>query len=130
VLFDSGVPLVQIPTKNVSEHLRTTVPEVERSLKGRSRLGDYFYGQFLEYYATHTHGKPATYPWSKVIWDISAVAWIIEPRWVPSALASSPLLTDKFEWKQGGSNRHAIRVATNVFRDEVFHDLFAKIARS
>ena len=27
VLFDSGVPLVQIPTKNVAEHLRTTLPE-------------------------------------------------------------------------------------------------------
>ena len=27
VLFDSGVALVQIPTKNVTEHLRTTIPE-------------------------------------------------------------------------------------------------------
>jgi inosine-uridine nucleoside N-ribohydrolase len=45
VLFDSGVALVQIPTKNVSEHLRTTVPELEQHLHGRSLIGDYLYGQ-------------------------------------------------------------------------------------
>jgi len=129
VLFDSGVPLVQIPTKNVSEHLRTTVPEMERWVKGRSRLGDYFFDQFVEYAKEHTKGRPATYPWSKVIWDISAVAWIVEPKWIPSALVPSPMLTDDFRWKQE-PGRHMIRVATNVQRDPVFHDLFDKLAQT
>jgi inosine-uridine nucleoside N-ribohydrolase len=129
VLFDSGVPLVQIPTKNVSEHLRTTVPEVERWLKGRSRLGDYLYGQFMQYAASGLKGRPQTYPWSKVIWDISAVAWIIEPRWIPSTLVPSPMLTNDFRW-QKDSGRHPIRVATNVMRDAVFHDLFEKLAKT
>lgn len=125
VLFDSGVPLVQIPTKNVSEHLRTTAPEMERWLKGRSPLCDYLFDQFLEYAKEATKGKP--YPWSKVIWDISAVAWIVEPRWAPSELVPSPVLTDDFRWKRG-AGRHAIRVVTNVFRDPVFYDLFEKLA--
>ncbi len=129
VLFDSGVPLVQIPTKNVSEHLRTTVPEMERWLKGRSPLGDYLFDQFLEYAKAATKGKPETYPWSKVIWDISTVAWIVEPRWIPSALVPSPVLTDDFRWKKE-PGRHPIRVATNVSRDPVFHDLFEKLARN
>lgn len=129
VLFDSGVPLVQIPTKNVSEHLRTTRPEVERFLKGRSRLGDYLFDQFVEYYNDHTKGRPQPYTWSKVIWDISAVAWIINPQWVPSALVPSPVLTDDFRWKQV-SGRHVIRVATNVQRDPVFFDLFEKLAKT
>jgi inosine-uridine nucleoside N-ribohydrolase len=129
VLFDSGVPLVQIPTKNVSEHLRTTVPEMERCVKGRSRLGDYLFDQFVDYAKEHTKGKPANYPWSKVIWDISTVAWIIEPKWIPSALVPSPVLTDDFRWsRQAG--RHPIRVATNVQRDFVFNDLFEKLART
>jgi inosine-uridine nucleoside N-ribohydrolase len=125
VLFDSGVPLVQIPTKNVSEHLRTTAPEMERWLKGRSPLCDYLFDQFLEYAKEATKGKP--YPWSKVIWDISAVAWIVEPRWAPSELVPSPVLTDDFRWKRE-AGRHAIRVVTNVFRDPVFYDLFEKLA--
>lgn len=128
VLFDSGVPLVQIPTKNVSEHLRTTVPEMERWVKGRSKLGDYLFDQFLDYYREATKDKPQPYPWSKVIWDISAVAWIIEPRWIPSALAPSPVLTDDLQWEKR-PGRHLIRVATNANRDAVFYDLFEKLAR-
>lgn len=127
VLFDSGVPLMQIPTKNVSEHLRTTLPEAEFWLKGKSRLCDYLYEQFVDYYRTHTKGKPQPYPWSKVIWDISTVAWVLDPSWIPSTLVPSPLLTDDFRWqKQPG--RHTIRVATNALRDPVFYDLFTKLA--
>lgn len=129
VLFDSGVPLVQIPTKNVSEHLRTTVPEAEKWLKGRSKLCDYLFEEFVEYYKSHTRDKPQPYPWSKVIWDISAIAWVINPQWIPSALVPSPILTADMRWqKQAG--RHEIRVATNVQRDPVFYDLFQKLART
>lgn len=129
VLFDSGVPLVQIPTKNVSEHLRTTLPEMERFLKGRSPLGDYLFNQFLEYAKAGTKGRQDTYPWSKVIWDISTVAWVVQPRWIPSALVPSPVLTDDFRWKKE-PGRRPIRVATNALRDPVFYDLFEKLARS
>ncbi len=129
VLFDSGVPLVQIPTKNVSEHLRTTVPELQRQLKGRSRLGDYLFDQFVEYEKAHTQGKGLNYPYTKVIWDISVIAWIIEPNWVPSELVASPLLTEDFRWKQE-PGRHQIRVATNLLRDPIFYDLFEKLAKT
>jgi inosine-uridine nucleoside N-ribohydrolase len=127
VLFDSGVPLVQVPTKNVSEHLRTTLPELERFMKGRSRLGDYLYDQFVDYYKVHTKGKPQPFTWSKVIWDISTVAWVINPAWVPSSLVSSPVLTNDVKWDTS-RKRHPIRVATDIRRDEIFYDLFEKIA--
>ena len=128
VLFDSGVALVQVPTKNVSEHLRTTIPELAEHLRGHSRIGDYLYGQFLEYYAVRTRGKAPNHPWSKVIWDISVIGWLNNPDWVPSELVSSPVLTDDMEWETG-SERHDIRVATNVNRDEIFADLFRRLSR-
>lgn len=127
VLFDSGVPLVQIPTKNVAEHLRTTVPELDKNMRGRSRLGDYLYGQFLQYAALRTKGKGPAYPYSKVIWDISAIAWLNNPEWVPSEIVSSPILTDDMKWKTT-ANRHNIRVANDVNRDAVFNDLFFRLA--
>lgn len=129
ILFDSGVPLVQIPTKNVSEHLRTTIPEMERWVKGRSRLGDYLFDQYLEYEKHRAQGKPWPYPQSKVIWDISTVAWIINPRWIPSALVPSPCLTNDFRWEQKPA-RHPIRVATDANRDAVFFDLWEKLAKT
>ena len=129
VLFDSGVPLVQIPTKNVSEHLRTTVPEAERWLKGRSQLSDYLFEQFMGYYRDKNKDKPQPYPWSKVIWDISTVAWIVNPGWIPSKLVPSPVLTDDLRWERP-KGRHSIRVATEVRRDPVFFDVFEKLART
>ena len=72
---------------------------------------------------------PANYPWSKVIWDISAVAWVINPKWLPSTLVPSPYLTDDLHWKQL-PNRHQIRVITDLQRDAIFHDLYEKLARS
>ncbi len=127
VLFDSGVPLVQIPTKNVSEHLRTTVPELDAHVRGRSRIGDYLYGQFLQYFAVRTKARNEGYPYSKVIWDISAIAWLISPEWIPSEIVPSPVLTDDLRWERG-TGRHDIRVANNVNRDAVFNDLFTRLA--
>ena len=126
-LFDSGVPLVQIPTKNVAEHLRTTAPELERNMRGRSRIGDYLYGQFLEYSAVRTKGRNRGFPYSKVIWDISAIAWLNDPEWVPSEIVPSPVLTDDMRW-ESAAGRHNIRVANNVNRDAVFNDLFSRLA--
>ena len=131
VLFDSGVALVQIPTKNVSEHLRTTVPELDQQMRGRSRIGDYLHGQFLQYAALNLtrQDRDPGYPWSKVIWDISAIAWLINPEWVPSDIAPSPVLTDDMRWERG-TGRHNVRVANNVYRDAVFNDLFQRLAGS
>lgn len=128
VLFDSGVPLVQIPTKNVSEHLKTTASELERFLRGRSRLGDYLYGQFLQYQAVRTKERNRGFPYSKVIWDISAIAWLNNSDWVPSEIVPSPVLTDDMRWETS-SGRHNIRVANNCHRDLVFNDVFSRLAR-
>jgi hypothetical protein len=46
---------------------------------------------------------------------------------MPSALVPSPVLTDDFRWKQE-PGRHLIRVATDARRDQVFNDLFEKLA--
>lgn len=125
VLYDSGVPLINIPTKNVSEHLRTTVPEVAAFLKGKSPIADYLGSEFVNY-AKWKSPDSAT-AWSKVIWDISAVAWLIDPRWVPTKVTSSPILNDDLTWRNA-SGRHNVRVATGVSRDPVFTDMFRKLA--
>lgn len=125
VLYDSGVPLVDIPTKNVSEHLRTTVAEIEQFLRGKSAIADYLATEFVKY--AKAHMPSASFAYSKVIWDISAVAWLIEPKWIPSKLSPSPVLTDDFRYEQR-PGRHLVRVATEVNRDRVFDDVFRKLA--
>lgn len=119
VVFDSGVPLVHVPCANVAEHLRTTVPELERYVRGRGALGDYLFGIFRDY-------AKDRFAASKPLWDVAAVAYLVRPDWVPTRLAPSPILAPGSTWKRDAS-RHAIRVATRVERDAVFADLFGKL---
>jgi len=120
VMFDSGVPLVHVPCKNVSEHLRTTLPEMATYVKGRGRIGDYLYSIFEAYHSDH-------YAYSKVIWDISTVAYLNDPDWVPTELRPSPILRADGSWAPEDPRRHPVRQAYDVNRDAVFRDLFRKL---
>lgn len=121
VILDSGVPFVHVPCRNVAEHVRTTLPEVERWVKGRGAIGDYLYEIFRDY-----HADP--FAWSKVIWDITPVGWLIDPAWVPSTLIHAPVLNPNRTWSLDW-NRHLMRTATAANRDAIFGDLFRKLER-
>jgi purine nucleosidase len=121
VVLDSGVPLVQIPCSGVSSHLLTTVAEIERYVEGQGAIGDYLAQIFKAYHADH-------YAWSKVVWDISGVAWLLDGSWVPTDVVHSPILTDQVTWSVD-RGRHWVRFANYVHRDPIFRDLFAKLAR-
>ena len=119
VVLDSGVPFVIVPCLGVTSHLLTTLPELEACLGGVSPLGDYLCAIFKDY-------RPDSFAASSVIWDISTIAWLINPDWAPSHLAHSPVLTDQITWSVDPS-RHLARVANYVHRDPIFRDLFSKI---
>ena len=121
VVFDSGVPFVQIPCHPVASHLLTTLAELERFVKGRGAIGDYLVEIFAAYSQNH-------FAASKVIWDMSAVAWLLDASWVPTDVVHSPVLTEQKTWSHDPS-RHFIRVAQTVRRDAIFGDLFKKLER-
>lgn len=122
VVFDSGVPMVQIPCMGVTSHLFTTLTELNAHVRGRSRIGDYLCEIYEGYSTDH-------YAYSKVIWDISTIAWLIDPSWVPTDLVHSPVLTDQVTWSVDHS-RHFIRSANYVYRDPIFRDLFTKLSKA
>lgn len=121
VLFDSGVPLVQLPCTPVVTHFATTVPEMERYVGGRGEIGDYLLEIFKDYHKDH-------FGWSKVLWDMTAVAWVINPRWLPSNLVHSPIVTDNYTFSFDQS-RHLIRAVHFVQRDPIFRDFFTKLEK-
>jgi len=119
VVFDSGAALVRIPCKPVTSHLHTTVPEVERYVAGRGPIGDYLAGIFKD----HVGGTP----WkSKVVWDIAATSWLVEPAWVSTALEHCPILTSRLTFSRD-SSRHLVREAFWINRDAVFTDVYRKL---
>jgi len=119
LVFDCGVPLVHVPCLGVTSHLRTTVPEIDANVRGRGAIGDYLAGIFAEF------GQGAA-AWSKVLWDVAAVAYLIDSRWTPSVLRSSPVITDQATWSVDHT-RHLIRYVYHVERDPIFRDLFRKL---
>jgi inosine-uridine nucleoside N-ribohydrolase len=119
VLLDSGVPLVHVPCNNVTEHLRTTHPEIERYVRGTGPIGDYL----ADIYAGHF---PDHFARSKVLWDVGAVAWLVDPEWVPTVVVHSPVLTSEGTWSHD-PRRHLIREALWTDRDAIFGDLFRKL---
>jgi len=120
VVLNSGVPLVIMPCQPVVSHFHTTIPELEYYLKGKNALSDYLLKSTVEY----SRGAET---WSKVIWDVTAVAWLVNPSWIPTNLVHSPILTDQVTYSVDRS-RHFIRMATTLNRDAIFSDLFKKLA--
>ena len=122
-LFDSGARLVHIPAVGVAESLRTTREEVEGRLRGKSAIGEYLADLVLALGGGHaTDGSSRTL----AIWDLAAIAWLVNPGWVESLLSSSPALSQGLEWLRS-PYRHRVRVATRLLRDEIFTDVFAKL---
>jgi purine nucleosidase len=119
VVFNSGVPFVVMPCRPVVSHFHTSIPELEHYLRGKNELSDYLLDIVIDY----SGGRDT---WSKVIWDVVAVAWLVNPAWVPTELVHSPILTDQVTFSTDHS-RHFIRMASSLSRDAIFRDLFTKI---
>lgn len=118
-LLDSGVALTLIPCMGVANTLATSIPEIQHYLQGTSKLGDYL------------ASEAPKCPWigfanRKVIWDIAAVGYVLEPKWFTEQIVASPILNNNLTWSFD-LGRHPIRVIKYIERDELFVDLFQKI---
>jgi hypothetical protein len=153
IMFDCGVPLALIPCMTVASHLTVTGEEMERRLIGKSRIGAYLgkivTGKFSDegiaqsdrfikgFYLSGMDDIPAeianqftakAISWSRIIWDISTVGYMMNPNWTASHVCPSPVLNDDMTWRQDTS-RHPIRLCHYVSRDQIFGDMFAKLEK-
>jgi len=119
VLFDSGVPLVILPCWGVVSHLHSTVPEIERYVEPYGEIGKFLAMRFKEYADDHTG-------WAKEIWDMAAVAWLIDDSWTPSVLVPTPIMTDNLTYSTDRS-RHLMRYVTYVERNPIMQDFITKL---
>lgn len=122
LVFNSGVPLVQLPCLGVTSHLLTTVAEIEQYVRGQGAIGEYLADIFAAYESDH-------FGWSKVLWDIAAVAYLVNPTWLESHLVPSPLPTDQLTWSHDPT-RHFIRYVSYIHRDPLYRDLFTRLRRA
>ena len=119
VLFDSGAAVVRLPCMGVVSHLHSSVPEIERYIEPCGEIGRFLALRFKQYETDHKG-------WSKVIWDMAAVAWLLDANWAPSVLVPTPILTDNTTFSVD-LGRHLMRYVTHVDRDAILRDFIGKL---
>ena len=155
ILFDSGVPLVLIPCMNTASMLTLAKAETEKLLIGKTAISDYLAQIVMESYgdAAAAAGMGAMlrhsyllcredqddlylsqFPTnhtaaSRIIWDISTIAFLKNPGWETSTLEVSPVLQDNLFWGPKDETRHKIRVVNFCHRDLIFGDMIACLTK-
>ncbi|MFW5737881.1 MAG: nucleoside hydrolase [Spirochaetota bacterium] len=120
VVFDSGVPLYVVPAMGVSSHLTTTREELAAYLDLDQPLSRFLYERFAAY-------GPASGVWSKEIWDIAGVAWLVRPESVSSFAIPAPRIAADGSYIHD-PRRHPCRFAYRLDRDSIYKDLFARLS--
>ena len=90
VVMGSGVPFVQLPCRGVVSSFTISKPELEYWFMGKNPPADYL--------ATNTIREAEKYasgPWTRAIWDVTAVAWLLneDNRFMRSRTITAPLPT-------------------------------------
>ena len=126
VVFGCGVPLVQLPCCGVVTHFATTRYELEHWLKGKNALCDYLVENAVNEAESYAAGKP----WTRVIWDVTAVAWLVNDgdRFMRDRLCARPIPQYDHHYSFE-PNRHFIKYVYDINRDALFEDMFNKLTK-
>ena len=98
-----------------------TIPELETTLAGKGKCGQYLLDITRDYMQKH----PCA---SKVIWDIATIGWLCNAGWYQSRLIPSPVLNPDMTYSVSEDpERHPIRYINFLSRDQIFEDLYQKM---
>ena len=120
VVFDCGIPLIQIPCNGVCTEFSTTIPELEYYLGGKNELCDYLVN-IVKGYTKNPFG------WSKIVWDVTAAAVLIKPEALDMVVIPTPYVTSDCRYAFDDARHHYVYVR-RIRRDPIYADLFKKLA--
>ncbi len=120
VVFESGIPLLQIPCVGVCSEFLTSIPELEHYLSNKNALCDYLLN------ITKTYPKDS-FGWSKVIWDVTAIAVFTKLEAFDTVIIPRPCITHDMKYAFDMAKPHYIYVR-RLKRDPIYADLFRKLA--
>ena len=122
IVLGCGAAVVLVPCMGVVSAFATNEPELRGWLKGKNPLCDYLY-EVTTKQAVKDSGISC---WSRPIWDVTAVAWLVDGKFMLDQLIPSPIPTYDHYWATC-SKRHPIRYVYHINRDALFEDLFKKL---
>lgn len=125
VVFSSGAPLVQLPCAGVVDRFIITEHELRHWLSGKNELCDYLCDITV---ALGNQRWPGI-PWAKPLWDVTAVAWLLNDgeKFMKSRLVPSPV--PQYDWCYGMNvDGHLMQYVYYIERDVLMDDLFRRLA--
>ncbi len=126
VVMGSGVPLVQLPCMGVVSAFTISKPELLYWLKGKGALADYLADYTIKTADSYAEGTP----WTRCIWDVTAVAWLLNDngRFMTSRIlpVHIPAYDHHYTAYPDG---HSIRYVYHIWRDTLMTDLMQQIAK-
>lgn len=127
VVMGCGVPFVQLPCMGVVSNFTISKPELDYWFRGKSELGTYLAENTCRAAESYAKGRP----WTRVIWDVTAVAWLLndedrfmKSRLIPTAL---PSYANRYEIDP---NRDLMRYVYYIRRDSLWKDVIEKITET
>lgn len=127
-VLDSTAPVVQFPGMGVISAFTTTGPELEYWLKGKNAFCDYMIKKTYEEAEITRQRFGGGKTWSRVIWDVVPVAWLLDEKFMKDKIVQSPIMQDDLHYSWD-SRRHFIKYVYHVNRDYLMEDLFEKLAK-
>ncbi|MBE6641009.1 MAG: nucleoside hydrolase [Ruminococcaceae bacterium] len=126
VVMNSGAPFVQLPCMGIVSTFTVSAPELEYWLKDKNPLADYLARNTIKEAEAYASGKP----WTRVIWDVTAVAWLINDknRFMLSRIEKTrlPSYDHHYEEKDTGTD---MRYVYHIWRDTLMEDLVNKLLK-
>lgn len=126
VVFSCGAPIVQLPCAGVVSAFTTTGPELNFWLTGKNKLSDYLSKNTIKAAEEYAAGKP----WSRPIWDVTAVAWLLNEnnRFMGSKVVKIrlPEYDDTYSKEE---SEQLMRYVYIIERDTLMKDLFDKLTK-
>lgn len=121
VVFTSGVPLVQLPCHGVVSSFTVTEAELSKWLLNQNDISHYLASNTIEE-VTYAVGKP----WARVIWDVTAIAWLLDGEFLSDRLEKAPIPQDSGHYSHN-PNGHFMKYVYHINRDALIDDLFKKL---
>ena len=124
VVMNSGVPFIQFPCQGVVSEFSISGPELEYWLLNKNPLADYLAQNTINAANRYACDKP----WTRVIWDVTAVAWLLnhKDRFMHSRIVPMVLPGYDYQYHQA-ENAIPMRYIYKIKRDALMEDLLSKI---
>ncbi|MBQ7141077.1 MAG: nucleoside hydrolase [Bacilli bacterium] len=124
-VFESKVKLTVIPCRNVASNLVTTSYELEHYLNN-SEVGKYLCSIFKDIKKHYYKDETDEYGSSKTLWDLSAVAYVLNKDWFVCENISCPNILSNGCYEMT-NDKHKITFVNDLFRNKIFRDYFIKM---